>query len=104
MSSRANGHNVVLSGLWNELRDYPRIRLPKTIHFGYLLVHVLDDEGCELAHRINSTGHREWRVASPKRWVPLPGDELTEYVFQGDEELDCFNLDLLFDYQIRPNE
>lgn len=104
MPSNINGQNAGLSGLWNELSDYPRIRLHKTIHFGYPLVHVLDDEGRELARRIHSTGHWEWRAASPERWVPLPGDELTEYVFQGDEELDCFNLDLLFDYQIRPNE
>lgn len=104
MPSNINGQNAGLSDLWNELSDYPRIRLHKTIHFGYPLVHVLDDEGRELARRIHSTGHWEWRATSPERWVPLPGDGLTEYVFQGDEELDCFNLDLLFDYQIRPNE
>lgn len=104
MPSNVNGQNAGLSDLWNELSDYPRIRLHKTIHFGYPLVHVLDDEGRELARRIHSTGHWELRATSPEQWVPLPGDDLTEYVFQGDEELDCFNLDLLFDYQIRPNE
>lgn len=95
MPSNVNGQNVGLSRLWNELSDYPRIRLHKTIHFGYPLVNVLDDEGRELARRVNSSGHWEWRANSPERWVPLQGEVLTEYVFQGDEGLDCFQLNML---------
>jgi hypothetical protein len=95
MLSGVNEQNFGLSGLWNEFCDHPRIRLHKTINFGYPLVHVLDDEGRELARRVHSTGKWEWRTSSPERWEPLPGDFLLEYVFQGDEKLDCFQLDLM---------
>lgn len=95
MPSNVIGQNVGLSSLWNELSDYPRIRLHKTIRFGYPLVHVLDDEGRELARRINSTGQWEWRTLSPERWTPQPGEFLVEYEFEGDEVRDCFQLNML---------
>ncbi|EOK5540002.1 hypothetical protein IOC47_22820 [Enterobacter cloacae] len=94
-NSNENETNYQLSSLWDLLSDYPRVRLHRTIHFGRPLVHVLDDEGRELARRINSTGQWEWRTRSPERWTPQPGEFLVEYEFDGDEELDCFQLDLL---------
>lgn len=94
-NSDENETNYGLSGLWDQLSDYSRIRLHQTMHFGYQLVHVLDDEGRELARRINSTGHWEWRTSSPERWTPQPEEYLVEYEFEGDEERDCFQLDML---------
>ncbi|EGJ0464594.1 hypothetical protein IHA49_002662 [Salmonella enterica] len=103
-NSDENETNYGLSGLWDQLSDYSRIRVHQTRHFGYQLVHVLDDEGRELARRINSTGHWEWRASSPERWTPQPEEYLVEYEFAGDEERDCFQLDLLdnpFDTHMR---
>lgn len=94
-NSGENDINYRLSGLWNQLSNYPRIRLHQTLHFGYPLVHVLDEEGRELARRIDSTGHWEWRNSSPERWTPLPEECLIKYELKGDEELDCFYLELL---------
>lgn len=90
-----NETNYGLSGLWDQLSAYPRIRLHQTMNSGYQLVHILDDEGRELARRINSTGHWEWRTSSPELWMPQPEEYLVEYEFQGDEERDCFQLDML---------
>lgn len=90
-----NETNYGLSGLWDRLSDYPRIRLHHTMNYGYPLVHVLDDEGRELARRIDSTGRWEWRIRSSERWTPQPGEYLNEYEFQGDEDRDCFQLDIL---------
>ncbi|PJR53210.1 hypothetical protein CWM57_25000 [Klebsiella sp. G-Nf4] len=86
--------NTGLSGLWNELCDYQRIWFHRTNSYGYPLVHVLDHDGREIARRINSTGHWEWRTHSPERWFPIPDDAIP-YEFQSDEELDGIYLDSL---------
>ncbi|MBE1255161.1 hypothetical protein [Enterobacter cloacae] len=90
-----NDTHYGLADLWDRLSAYPRLRLHQTIHFGHQLVHVLDDEGRELARRINSTGGWEWRMSSPERWTPQPDEYLVEYEFEGDEERDCFQLEML---------
>ncbi|HHO9701272.1 TPA: hypothetical protein ACRZGO_003997 [Citrobacter braakii] len=94
-NSDGNETHYGLADLWDQLSDYPSVRLHQTMHFGHPLVHVLDDEGRELARRINSTGHWEWRKNSPERWTPQPDEYLAEYEFVGDEQQDCFQLDLL---------
>lgn len=86
--------NYGLSSLWDRLSDYPQIWFHRTSSFGYPLVHVLDHEGREIARRIHSTGHWEWRKRSPERWFPLPEDAVS-VEFQGDEVFDCVILDSL---------
>lgn len=86
--------NYGLSSLWNRLSDYPQIWFHRTNSYGYPLVHVLDRDGIEIARRINSTGHWEWRTRSPECWFPLPEDAIS-VEFQGDEEFDCVILDSL---------
>lgn len=94
-NSDENETNYCLYDLCDQLSNYPKVRLHQTIHFGHPLVHVLDDEGRELARRINSTGYWEWRKSSPERWTPQPEEYLVEYEFEGDEERDCFQLVML---------
>jgi len=85
---------LAILDLYDELRNYERVWFHKTSNFGYELVHVLDEEGRELARLINSTGKWEWRKRSPERWYPIPADA-TEYEFYGDVDHDSFHLSML---------
>ncbi|WP_318386263.1 hypothetical protein [Enterobacter sp.] len=94
-NSEQNETNNGLADLWNRLIDYPIIRVHQTMNFGHQLVHVLDEEGRELARRIESTGHWEWWKSSPEKWTPRPDEYLVEHELGGDEKRDRFQQEML---------
>lgn len=57
-------------------------------------MHVLNCDGYEIALLNNATCRWEIRRYSPQRWFPLPADA-REFEFEGDRQIDCFNLDAI---------
>ena len=94
MSSGVNGQFYGLSALWSYLSGYKKIWYHITISYGCEIVHVLNCDGYEIALLNNATCRGEIRRYSPQRWFPLPADA-REFEFEGDRQIDCFNLDAI---------
>ncbi|EDN7229205.1 hypothetical protein KX16_003633 [Salmonella enterica subsp. enterica] len=94
--SHENEANTGLSSLYEALCTHSKIWYHETTSYGCKVVHVLNEDGWEIAWLNNATKRWELRNYSPQRWFPIPEEEekCIPLEFCGDESSDRFNLSL----------